>query len=92
MELGASCEGMKLLLKLKNWWMERIPEIERPGCPGCKQPMYWNRDKQDWACSPCDNYHFDMLGPYDDSDDYGYDEGFADSDEDFLDEQDYRLG
>lgn len=56
---------MKLLMKLKNWRMERIPEIERPGCPSCKHTMYWNRDRQDWACSPCDNYHFNINAPWD---------------------------
>ena len=57
--------------------MERIPEIERPACPGCKQTMYWHTGKQDWACKPCDDYHFNINAPWDDED-YWDDEEYYD--------------
>jgi len=69
---------MKLLMKIKNWRMERIPKIDRPACIHCRQDMYWNRNRQDWACKPCDDYHFNINGPHDDTDDYGYDEQWDD--------------
>jgi len=65
---------MGWLRKLKNWYMERIPEIERPACGVCKRTMYWNRDREDWACQACDDYDSgweDFQEDYwDDDDDY----------------------
>lgn len=59
----------EFIIKLRNWRMERIPEIELPSCIHCKQTMYWNRDKQDWACKPCDDYNFWMQAAEDFDDD-----------------------
>ena len=47
-------------IRIRNWRMERIPEIERPGCQKCNRPMYWHRGKQDWACEPCDDYYWHL--------------------------------
>ena len=68
----------KLQIKIRNWRMERIPEIERPACIHCKQDMYWNRDKQDWSCKPCDDYnrYEQDLYDYGDHDDPNFDHSY----------------
>lgn len=75
-------------IRIRNWRMERIPEIERPACIHCRRDMYWHRGKQDWACKPCDDYHFNINAPWNDEDwddeDYWDDDEYYDDDLDLI--------
>ena len=76
--------------RIRNWRMERIPEIERPACNNCKRTMYWHRGKQDWTCEACDNYYWHMYGDYDEPHDWEEGE-YGDDDEEYYDD-DYPPG
>ncbi|KKK71822.1 hypothetical protein LCGC14_2910090 [marine sediment metagenome] len=72
-----------LKLKYNNWKHERIPPLDRPACVHCRQDMYWNREDQDWACKPCDDYNFFLEYPQDYEDQWDDDDYFEDDEEYF---------